>query len=51
MDDDLRAALFDEADEEGTFEELDDDFILQVNLADRYCSLFQLLHCTTIDQR
>jgi len=30
MDDDLRAALFDDADENGEFEELDDNFIEQV---------------------
>lgn len=31
MDPDLRAALFDDADEEGEFEELQDDFVLQVH--------------------
>lgn len=31
MDDDIRAALFDGADDEGEFEELDDDFISQVS--------------------
>ncbi len=30
MDEDIRAALFDGADEEGEFEELNDDFISQV---------------------
>jgi protein LTV1 len=30
MDEDLRAALFDDADEEGEWEELDDDFVQQV---------------------
>lgn len=29
MDEDLRAALFEDADEEGAFEELDDDFVAQ----------------------
>lgn len=29
MDEDLRAALFEDADEEGAFEELDDDFVTQ----------------------
>lgn len=32
MDPDIRNALFDDADEEGEFEELDDDFIIQVRL-------------------
>ena len=31
MDEDIRAALFDDRDSDGSFEELDDDFILQVN--------------------
>jgi len=31
MDKDIRAALFDGFDEEGDFEELQDDFMLQVN--------------------
>jgi hypothetical protein len=30
MDEDLKAALFDGFDEEGDFEELDDDFVVQV---------------------
>lgn len=30
MDDDLHAALFEDADEEGEFELLDDDFVMQV---------------------
>ncbi len=30
MDEDLHAALFDDADEIGEFEELDDDFVMQV---------------------
>lgn len=30
MDDDIRAALFDDADELGEFEELQDDFVSQV---------------------
>ena len=31
MDDDLRAALFDEEDNEGEFEELLDDFVIEVS--------------------
>jgi hypothetical protein len=32
MDEDIRRALYDNEDEEGVFEELDDDFVLQVSL-------------------
>ncbi len=31
MDDDIRGALFNDEDEEGKFEELDDDFVIQVH--------------------
>lgn len=30
MDEDLKAALFNEEDDDGVFEELDDDFVFQV---------------------
>lgn len=32
MDEDIRRALYDDGDEEGSFEELDDDFVIQVRI-------------------
>ena len=43
MDDDLRAALFEDVDQDGDFEELQDDFIAQVFMRAIYVSLSEVM--------